>query len=197
MTEIEQLRDECLRCRKCEIGGVDIGGCLSNVFSTMNVEARVMVVGQNPGKDEVSKGEPFVGVSGVFFNKAIDEVLGMCRRDFYISNVVRCFTPNNRAPTMREKENCLNFIDREIAIVRPVAVVTLGSPAFKAMTGMSGITKHHGTPIYSIRHKVYVLPLFHPSPLNMNSTEKREMFYEGLKKLKEMLDESDSPHADG
>ena len=193
MMELEQLREECLKCRRCRIGGVKMDEHISNVFSTMNGQARVMVVGQNPGREEVAKGEPFVGSSGKFFDRATEEVLGMGRRDFYISNTVKCFTPGNRAPSVAEKDNCREFIDREIKIVRPKVVVTLGSPAFKAMTGMSGITKHHGIPIYSVRHKVNVLPLFHPSPLNMNSKEKRQMFYTGLKKLKEILDECDSP----
>lgn len=190
MTELEKLRDECLKCKKCSIGGIMIGypdAHISNVFSTMNPSARIMVVGQNPGINEVAQGIPFVGVSGKFFDQMANDVLGMSRSDFYVSNTARCYTPGNRPPTTTEMENCRSFLDREIAIVNPLAVIALGSPAFKWLTGMSGITKHHGQLIFSPRYRVNILPLYHPSPLNMNSEEKRNMFREGLKVLKGVL----------
>jgi uracil-DNA glycosylase family 4 len=166
-----------------------IEGHLSNVFSNMNSEARIMIVGQNPGKREVEQGIPFVGPSGEFFDRAIEEVVGISRSDLYVSNMVRCFTPGNRPPYQAELENCRYFLDREIAIVNPRVIVTLGSPAFKQLTGMSGIMKHNGEQIFSPRYGVTVIPVLHPSPLNTNDPVKREMFYDGLRSVKEFLDE--------
>jgi len=194
MTELEALRLECLECKKCAIGGVKVDGeHLSNVFSNMNTSARVMVVGQNPGRDEVERGEPFVGASGRAFDRAVEERLGMSRSDFYISNVVRCYTEGNRGPYQEEIDACRAFLDREVELVKPEIIISLGAPAFKQLTGMGGITKHHGELRFSPRYGVNVMPLFHPSPLNLNDPSRREMFYDGLDKLKRFLDERDSP----
>ncbi len=188
MSDIEKLKNECLSCRKCTIGGVTICGNPANVFSNMNVDAEIMAVGQNPGKDEVARREPFVGPSGEFFDRAVTDVLGLSRSDFYISNCVRCYTIENRKPRQMEIDNCRDFLDREIAIIRPKIILALGAAAFRQLTGMNGIMKHHGDIIVSLRYKAPVMPLLHPSPLNMNSKTKRDMFYEDLKKLKGFLD---------
>ena len=164
---------------------------ISNVFSTMNLEARIMVVGQNPGSREVEDGVPFVGPSGAFFDHSVKEIIGLDRSDFYVSNVVRCYTPNNRPPRMCEKDNCRHFLDREIAIVNPKVIIALGAPAFKQLTGLSGIMKHCGEKIFSPRYGVFVIPILHPSPRNTNDPGRREMFYDGLRRLKEILDEDE------
>ncbi len=192
MSELDALKSECLSCKRCDIGQVMVDGSyLSNVFSNMNSGVDVMVVGQNPGREEVEKKEPFVGASGKFFDEVIADVLGITRGALYISNTIRCFTPGNRTPYQSEIDNCRYFLDREIAIVKPKVIVSLGAPAFKQLTGMGGITKHHGEVIVSLRYRVPVLPLFHPSPYNMNDPVKREMFRSALAKLKEVLDAGD------
>jgi len=187
MTELERLKAECLACRRCAIGGVSMDGNPCNVFSNMNAGAKIVVVGQNPGKNEVLQGEPFVGVSGEFFNQAIGDVLGVGRERFYICNTVRCFTPGNRRPYRLEVDNCRDFLDREMALVQPEVIVTLGGPALKQITGMGGVSKHHGELQVSLRYKCRVLPLLHPSPLNMNTLSKREDFYRDLAVLREFL----------
>jgi len=192
MSSLEELKVECLSCRRCVIGGVDVAnGHMSNVFSNMNTGVRVMVVGQNPGREEVERGEPFVGPSGRFFDEAVESVLGMKRSNFYICNVVRCYTPSNRAPHVNELENCRCFLDREVELINPVVMIALGAPAFKQLTGMSGITKHHGRKIFSPRYSVPVVPLFHPSPYNTNNPKRRKIFYEDLKVIGEILQEAD------
>jgi uracil-DNA glycosylase family 4 len=193
MNSLEILRDECLSCRKCEVGGVMVEDThLSNVFSNMNGDARVMVVGQNPGIKEVEMGEPFVGPSGAFFDRSVEEIIGLHRSDFYVSNAVRCYTPGNRPPRQGEKDNCRYFLDREIAIVNPEVIIALGAPAFKQLTGLSGIMKHCGEKVFSPRYGVFVIPIIHPSPRNTNDPGRREIFYEGLRRLKEVLDEDEA-----
>jgi uracil-DNA glycosylase family 4 len=190
MNKLESLRDECLKCTKCEIGGQQVNGCLSNVFSNMNMNAEVMAVGQNPGKDEIKQGVPFIGVSGKFFDKCLLQV-GMSRDQFYVSNTVRCFTPGNRPPRQGELENCRDFLDREVKIVKPKLIVALGSHSFAQLTGMKGIMKHHGKPVFSIRYSVDVMPILHPSPLNTNQPDKRRMFMDDLRAVKDYLDALD------
>ena len=165
------------------------GKFLSNVLSNMNASAKFMVVGQNPGRDEVEKAEPFVGLSGQFFDEAMLSVLGLTRSSFYITNTVKCYTPNNRKPSMEEEANCRYFLDREVDILKPKLIIALGGSALKQLTGLRGVMRHHGSTILSLRYKTYVVPLLHPSPLNMNDPAKREIFYSDLNKLKEIVRE--------
>lgn len=185
--DMKGLKDECLMCRKCSIGGQMVHGrCTSNVFSNMSCEAKVMVLGQNPGRDEVERGEPFVGVSGEYWDAAVESI-GMSRSDFYISNVVKCYTPENRKPLDDEMDNCRYFLDKEIEMMNPLVVVALGGLALKQLTGLGGIMKHHGHSLFSPRYKTFVFPMLHPSPLNMSTEGNGKMFFDDLEKLKETI----------
>jgi DNA polymerase len=186
-SQLNALKKECLNCRKCAIGGQIINGKISNVFSNMCITAKILVIGQNPGSEEVKIGRPFCGMSGKFFDKAIKEVLGIDRSLLYISNTVRCYTPNNRPPTDEEIDNCRFFLDREIEILKPVLIVTLGNPALRQITGSQGIKKYHGKIETSLRYGIGVLPMYHPSPLNTNRPDICTEFKADLKKLAEYL----------
>jgi len=186
---LDILRSACLECRMCKsIGGVVIDGCVSNVFSSGGVRCALAVVGQNPGRDEVAAGMPFVGASGRFFDEALAEWVGLSRDQVYATNVVHCYTPGNRAPTLEELDNCRPFLEEEIEIVRPKVVLALGAFAFKMLTGMSGIMKHCGDVVHSIRYGVQVVGCLHPSPYNTSDPEKREMFAQAMRRLREVLD---------
>lgn len=185
--KLEALKSACLSCKACSIGGKMVSGHPSNVFSNMTL-AKYMVVGQNPGAEEVEQGQPFVGISGKMFNQLVEEVLGMKRSDFYITNTVKCFTTGNRKPSAEEIERCRKFLDEEIAIVKPLFIISLGGPALEQLTGMHGIMKHRGDPVFSPRYGLFVFPMLHPSPLNLNDPAKMEMFAEDLGKLKDFME---------
>jgi DNA polymerase len=198
------LKQDCLSCRRCGIGGKRLDGMewlssqeqddpepISNVFSTMNLNCKVMVVGQNPGSEEVVAGLPFVGPSGKVFDQALMDIVGMDRKDVYVTNVVKCYTNQNRKPTQGEIDNCRDFLDLEIKILKPKIVVALGSFALKAMTGMSGIMKHCGDIIVSPRYLIPVVAMIHPSPYNMNSPERNKMFLNAMKRLASYLESED------
>ena len=187
MTDLEKLREKCLACRLCPVGGKLIEGHLSNVFSNMNEQAKLMVVGQNAGRTEVIQGEPFVGQAGEFFNQAIKDCLGVGRETFYITNACHCLTPGNRRPSDQELKNCRALLDQEIALIQPRAILTLGSVALRQITGMVSITKKRGQILRSIRYGCPVIPLLHPSPLNINNDEKQKTFMEDLSLVKEFL----------
>ena len=187
------LRQRCLDCRACPLGGVEVEpGHFSNVFSNMNLTPKqtIMVIGQNPGRDECINGQPFVGASGKFFDKALSDILSMKREDFYISNVLRCHTPGNRHPTVSELESCRPILDEEIHLLNPILLIALGAVAFERLTGMHGIMKHHAEFVMSTRYLVPVLPLLHPSPYNTNNPVHREAFYKGLRKVREFLSQN-------
>ena len=191
MKELEALRTDCLACRNCSIGGIvwetSSGKHLSNVFSTMNPDVKIILVGQNPGWDEVCQGIPFVGSSGKILIKAFETLAGVKREEVYITNVCRCYSLGNRKPTEEEVERCRYFLEREFDIVKPIIAVALGALAFKELTGMSGIMKHSGEVVFSIRYKVPVLVMLHPSPLNTNNPERNLMFEQSVSKLRDLL----------
>jgi DNA polymerase len=191
MKDLELLKNECLDCSKCVVGGRKVHGGKSNVFSNMNLDADIMVVGQNPGADEVKRGEPFVGDSGKVFDKLILETCGLTRKDFYISNAVRCYTPDNRKPYQLEVDNCRSFLDREIKIVEPKLIIGLGGFALKQLTGKTGIMKNHGKVIFSIRYGVDVIPLLHPSPVNTQKEDRMKMLLDDLNQVKIYLENMD------
>lgn len=198
---LEILKKDCLSCRKCAIGGRCLDGSEwtdepdddgivrphANVFSTMNIDAEVVIVGQNPGADEVAMGEPFVGPSGKVFEEALNRIVGLKREDLYITNTVKCYTKNNRKPMQSEIDNCRDFLDLEMKLVQPKVAVALGSFAFKALTGMSGIMKHCGEVVISPRYGIRVVAMLHPSPYNTNNPERKKMFELAMKKLAEVL----------
>jgi len=159
---------------------------MSNVFSNMNVGADVMVVGQNPGFEEMLSGRPFVGPSGDFLDEALG-CAGFSRDDIYLTNVVKCFTHGNRAPTREEMERCSEFLDREFEVVGPKVVLALGAVALKRLTGMGGVEKHCGEEVMSIRYMVPVVVSFHPSPYNSNDPARREAIFEAFVKTAEVL----------
>lgn len=181
-----ELEKKCLSCNKCGIGQQMIDGHLSNVFSNMNPKP-IMVVGQNPGKEEITKRTPFIGISGKIFDECLKEHAGLTRDDLYICNSVSCFTPDNRKPTELEFTNCSEFLMKQIEIVKPKLVITLGGVALRVMTGLNGIMKFHAVPQYSSKYKVMVFPLLHPSPLNTNRPDKKKEFCDGIEKLKEYI----------
>lgn len=194
---MDRLKKDCLACRRCAIGGRCLDGSewsaepdddgelrqIGNVFSTMNPDAELVVVGQNPGADEVGVGEPFVGSSGKVFDEALGRIAGLAREDAYITNVVKCHTQGNRKPTQAEVDNCRDFLDLELKLVKPKVVVALGSLAFKALTGMSGIMKHSGEVVVSPRYLVPVVAMLHPSPYNTNNPERSRMFEDAMSTL--------------
>lgn len=143
------------------------------------------VVSKN--SEEVKQGEPFVGASGKFFNEAAKSTINMERSSFYISNVLRCYSPGNRRPTSQELDACRPILDEEIRLLKPVLIIALGSVAFERLTGMHGIMKHHGETVVSPRYLTPVIALLHPSPYNTNSPAHREMFHEGLRKVRDFL----------
>ena len=186
---IKDVQRKCFDCRQCSIGGKTIpdSEISCNVFSSMNVQSNIMVVGQSPGVKEVEVGIPFIGPAGSVFDKALMEIVGVDRSEIYVTNVVKCYAPNNRKPTIQEMNNCRDILDLEMKIVSPKVVVAIGTCAFKMLTGMSGIMKNSGKLVISPRYLVPVLALIHPSPYNLNDVSRKEMFFKSMKKLAEVL----------
>ncbi len=125
----EDLGD-CARCKLHKQGRKQI------VFGVGNPRADLMFVGEGPGADEDTQGEPFVGRAGQLLNNMI-KAMGIRREDVYIANVVKCRPPGNRTPERDETETCSPFLMRQIAVVKPKVVVALGAVAAKNLLAMN------------------------------------------------------------
>ena len=135
------------------------------VFGAGNADADVMFVGEAPGANEDREGLPFVGQAG----KLLDELLGgigLRRDEVFIANVLKCRPPNNRDPHPIEIDNCQGYLLRQVELVRPKVVCTLGNFATKLLRGdQTGITRLHGRDEERTigTRTVRLLPLFHPA----------------------------------
>ena len=125
----EDLGD-CTRCKLHKQGRKQI------VFGVGNPRAELMFVGEGPGADEDTQGEPFVGRAGQLLNNMI-KAMGIRREDVYIANVVKCRPPGNRTPERDETETCSPFLMRQIAVIKPKVVVALGAVAAKNLLAMN------------------------------------------------------------
>src|SRR6202050_1912052 len=125
----EDLGD-CTRCKLHQQGRKQI------VFGVGNPRAELMFVGEGPGADEDTKGEPFVGRAGQLLNNMI-KAMGLQREDVYIANVVKCRPPGNRTPEPDECDTCSPFLMRQIAAIKPKVIVALGATAAKTLLAMN------------------------------------------------------------
>src|SRR5208282_1674159 len=125
----EDLGD-CTRCKLHQQGRKQI------VFGVGNPRAELMFVGEGPGADEDTQGEPFVGRAGQLLNNMI-KAMGLQREDVYIANIVKCRPPGNRTPERDECETCSPFLMRQIAVIKPKAIVALGAVAAKNLLAIN------------------------------------------------------------
>jgi DNA polymerase len=140
-----------------------------------NPRSQIMLIGEAPGRSEDAKGEPFVGMAGKFLDLLLSQI-GFSREDVFITNVVKCRPPRNREPKPLEIETCTPYLNRQIRIIQPKFIVTLGnhSTAYifsKAMLPFRGITeargKLHEAAILSLQ--VTIFPTFHPAAALYNA----------------------------
>lgn len=145
------------------------------VFADGNPQARVMFVGEAPGRDEDIEGLPFVGRSGKLLDKMLAAV-GLDRTKVYIANIVPWRPPGNRTPTPVETQICLPFLLRQIELCAPDFVVTMGNPSTQTLLQTSdGITRTRGRwfPFKSGDRDIKVMPTFHPAFLLRSPLQKR------------------------
>jgi len=161
VTELHAYRDEVAGCTRCALAG----GRTQVVFGSGDPDADLMFVGEAPGFHEDKQGVPFVGAAG----KLLDQLLagiGLTRPDVYVANVLKCRPPGNRDPMPEEIEACEAHLWRQIELIQPRVVATLGNFATKLLSGRpSGITRVHGQEQETTLggRRVLLYPLYHPA----------------------------------
>jgi uracil-DNA glycosylase len=179
----EQEVRNCKRCVLCQ-------GRIQTVFGEGDPDAPIMFVGEGPGQNEDEQGRPFVGRSGDLLEKQI-QAIGFERSRVYIANVVKCRPPNNRTPQADEVDACWDYLRRQIQIIRPRVIITLGGPAAKLVLGVKeGITRIRGTwhEYPGVDPAVPVMPTFHPAYLLRQYTkENRAKVWSDLKAARAKL----------
>lgn len=177
---LEDIRADLGECLRCELGRTRT----NLVFGVGTPAARIVFVGEAPGRDEDLQGEPFVGEAGQLLTKII-QAMGLERREVYICNVLKCRPPNNRNPLPAEIEQCHPFLLRQLKAIGPGAIVALGT--FAAQTLLK--TKE---PISKLRghfhdyHGIPLMPTFHPAFLLRNASMKREV-WEDMQQVMKLL----------
>ena len=145
------------------------------VFADGNPQARVMLVGEAPGRDEDIEGLPFVGRSGKLLDRML-AAIGLDRTQVYIANIIPWRPPGNRTPTPQESAICLPFVRKQIELVNPDVLVCLGGPSATTLLGIKdGITKTRGRwfNFNTGKREIRAMPTFHPAFLLRSPLQKR------------------------
>jgi DNA polymerase len=154
------------------------------VFGEGSHDARLVFVGEGPGRDEDKVGRPFVGEAGRLLTRII-EAMGLEREEVYICNVVKCRPPRNRDPEKHEIETCLPFLRRQLSIIRPEAICTLGRIAGRSLLGEDfGITRGRGK--WHSYEGIPLMPTFHPAYLLRYPSAKRQV-WEDVQEIMKLL----------
>lgn len=182
MTPWENLQNECLQCRACALADTR----KNVVFGMGNTEAEVLFIGEGPGANEDEQGLPFVGAAGKLLDDML-EMIGLARESVYITNIVKCRPPRNRDPLNTEKDACIGYLRRQVALMRPKIIVCLGRiAAMELIKPDFKITREHGQ--FMEKSGVLMTALYHPAALLRDGTKKPETFVD-LKALQAKIRE--------
>ena len=174
MAEAEEAVKNCRQCKLCETR-------TNTVFGRGCESARLLFIGEAPGKDEDREGKPFVGAAGQLLDQYLT-FIGLEEKDYYIANVLKCRPPQNRDPLPEEEDACLSHLRQQVAILKPEILVCLGRIAAKRIISPDfRITRDHG--VWFERGNQKIIATFHPSAL-LRDPSKKEAALEDFKKIK-------------
>lgn len=181
LEELESL------CRNAEVLRTDLGGT-QLVFGVGNPDADLMVIGEAPGAEEDKQGEPFVGKAGQLLNKIL-EAINFKREDVYIANILKHRPPNNRNPKPEERERSLPFLLRQIDLISPKLILSLGKVSAQTLLKKKGasLSSMRGK-FHKFRGKYELLATYHPAALLRHAKWKRPT-WEDVQLLRERYDE--------
>ena len=171
--QLDNLRQEILDDGVC--AGL-AAGATHLVMGDGNPDANIVFIGEAPGKQEDEQGLPFVGASGKFLNSMLESA-GMVRSDVYITNIVKYRPPENRDPTSEEKRAFWPYLIRQLEIIHPKVVITLGRHSMECFIPDAKISAQHGNPKKVVHHgyEFLVIPLYHPAAALYNGSMRQTL----------------------
>ena len=166
---LETTKEKCAQCNKCPLGKTRT----KSVFSAGIPNNKIMLIGEAPGYWEDQKGEPFVGKAGQLLDRIFESVGLSRQKDVYICNTIKCRPPDNRNPLPEEKEACKEFLDIQLATLKPKIILLCGNVAVQSfIEGARGITHVRGK-WYEGPYGAKMMPIFHPSYLLRNDSREK------------------------
>lgn len=182
---LEQIRVDIINNNVCP----DLAQEAKNlVMGDGNIDADIVLIGEAPGKKEDETGLPFVGSAGKFLNEMLESA-GLNRSDVYITNIVKYRPPNNRDPLPEEKEAFWPYLVRQLDVIKPKVVVTLGRHSMEYFLAGQKISEIHGQPkkINFGQDKIVIVPLYHPAAALYNGGM-RQTLLEDFNKLPKIIE---------
>jgi uracil-DNA glycosylase family 4 len=167
-------------CRKCGLCGTRT----NTVFADGSTKAKLVFIGEAPGRDEDLRGLPFVGRAGQLLDKMI-AAIDLRREDVYICNVLKCRPPENRTPAPDEVEQCLPYLEQQLALVRPALICALGLSAVQALLKTKSSMASLRGRLFEYRG-IPLIPTYHPAALLRNPALKREA-WEDMQRVRDTL----------
>lgn len=186
-TSLKLLREDVKNCTKCELCKTRT----NTVFGEGNLAARIMFIGEGPGRDEDEQGRPFVGRAGQLLDNMIASI-GFSRSDVFIANILKCRPPGNRDPLPHEAVACIGYLRAQVAIIKPKILVCLGRISSGHILGREvHISRDRG--VWHESKGFYIMPTYHPAALLRNERLKKESYADLLAikaKYKELYGEN-------
>lgn len=183
--ELKQVYSQVRDCVRCQ----ELADTRRNVvFGAGNADADLMFIGEAPGASEDEQGLPFVGRAGKLLSSLLEEI-GLTRESVFVANVLKCRPPGNRDPLPGEIENCREYLYRQVELIEPSVICSLGNFSTKLLReDPTGITRLHGTPevIALGRRAVRLYPIFHPAAA-LYTPRMLETLREDFSRLPELL----------
>jgi len=183
---LKALREEIGDCKRCKLSS----GRKNIVFGEGSPDARLMFIGEGPGREEDLQARPFVGDAGMLLTRLIEK-MGFRREDVYIANIVKCRPPMNRDPEKDEIESCRGYVEKQIEIINPQVIISLGRISSQTLIGNTALKMtstrgrffdYNGTPL---------MPTFHPAYLLRNPKDKWLTWSDAQKVLEKLQDRNE------
>lgn len=187
--ELHQIEQEVKNCTKCPLHR----SRTNIVFGDGNVHAKIFLIGEGPGFEEDKTGNVFVGKSGQLLDKILEACNFTRKEHVYIGNIVKCRPPGNRKPTTEEQAACLPYLEKQIELIDPIIIITLGATALQGLMGENlKITRERGN--WKLWMNRFVMPTFHPSALLRNPNLKKDTWEDFKKVITKYREVVDSEH---
>lgn len=183
---LDQISAEIRACQKCRLAG----NRLNAVPGDGAPNPKLMIIGEAPGAQEDASGHAFVGRAGQYLDKWLQAINLDRARDVFIGNIIKCRPPDNRDPLPDETAACMPYLNRQLDIIQPRAILTLGRISTHILTGTSeGIGKLHGR-IYRFRG-IPLIPTYHPSAVLRNPVYRKPV-WDDLQKLQRLIEQQET-----